>query len=396
MSEDDRVTPSTTLCSHLEIPTSDRDLEWLTSALQTAIELEHATLPLYLSAMFSLEVQNYTSYNLIRSVAMEEMVHMAIACNMLASLGVAPKIKELSPVFPAKGLPGGAEPDLQTVLAQLSPWQVENFMRLEMPAFLLPDEYKRETYPTIAALYGAIRDAIQKNADEVRRAFESGGVGNQVGDDIGFTTLTPGSGKDPIQLLDAAIQEILNQGEGSPLRDLHAGSESQYEESHYCKFAQISYRASYRVPEPKIELTRETEPQFFKGYPIPWPQVQNTLAVPKDGYAKLLALDPEREAVEKALVQFDQKYTDIMTDLELMWNGPADQSWPTFGKAVAAMTALRVLSCFYIMRNKIPEAAVSKLRELYPEEFDVLDLATDLTKPVFYGPRFRNLNATRG
>jgi hypothetical protein len=57
------------------------DLAWIKANLQTAIELEFSTLPLYLSAMFSLEVQNYTAYNLIRSVAMEEMVHIAIAAN---------------------------------------------------------------------------------------------------------------------------------------------------------------------------------------------------------------------------------------------------------------------------------------------------------------------------
>ena len=55
------------------------DLAWIRQTLQSAIELEYSTLPLYLSAMFSLEVQNYTAYNTIRSVAMEEMTHLALA-----------------------------------------------------------------------------------------------------------------------------------------------------------------------------------------------------------------------------------------------------------------------------------------------------------------------------
>ena len=53
---------------------TDPDLAPVVAQLQSAVALEHATLPLYLSAMFSLEVQNYTTYNLIRSVVMEEMV----------------------------------------------------------------------------------------------------------------------------------------------------------------------------------------------------------------------------------------------------------------------------------------------------------------------------------
>ena len=62
-----------------------RDIAWLRRALQTAVEVEHATLPLYASAMLCLEVQNYVTYNAIRSVLMEEMVHMGIAANMLAA-----------------------------------------------------------------------------------------------------------------------------------------------------------------------------------------------------------------------------------------------------------------------------------------------------------------------
>src|SRR5690348_18441248 len=56
-----------------ETPTTSRDLNWIKQALQSAVEVECSTLPLYLSALFSLEVQNYTTYNVIRSVAMEEM-----------------------------------------------------------------------------------------------------------------------------------------------------------------------------------------------------------------------------------------------------------------------------------------------------------------------------------
>lgn len=103
-----------------------RDADWLRTSLQSAIQLEHATLPLYTAAMLSLEVQNYPTYNTIRSVLMEEMVHMAIAANMLAALGGAPKIRALDPGYPCHGLPGGAEPDLRIGLAKLSRAQLAN------------------------------------------------------------------------------------------------------------------------------------------------------------------------------------------------------------------------------------------------------------------------------
>src|SRR5579875_3329227 len=45
-----------------------RDVSWIRGALQTAVALEQSTMPLYCAAMYSLEVQNYPSYNTIRSV----------------------------------------------------------------------------------------------------------------------------------------------------------------------------------------------------------------------------------------------------------------------------------------------------------------------------------------
>src|SRR5260370_9938321 len=138
-----------------------RDLAWIKATLQSAIELEFSTMPLYLSAMFSLEVQNYTAYNLIRSVAMEEMVHMAIAANILAAIGGSPQIKSIRIPYPVCGLPGGTEPDLQVGLAQFSKNQLKNFMRIEMPDFLLGQLGRHETYPTIAAFYRALQQAIQ-------------------------------------------------------------------------------------------------------------------------------------------------------------------------------------------------------------------------------------------
>lgn len=369
-----------------------RDIDWLREALQAAIALEQSTLPLYCSAMLSLEVQNYPTYNAIRSVLMEEMVHMAIAANMLAALGGSPRIKDLDPAYPRHGLPGGAEPDLHIGLAKLSRPQLLNFMRLEVPMFLLPEQYQHETYPTIGRLYESIKQAIADNADEVRVAFAKGGLANQVGDNIGFNTFVPGEGVDAVELFNAGVDEILEQGEGSTAESIQAGPAYQNEESHYGKFAELRYGARYQPPTPHVPLTRQTEPQWFRGEEIPWPEVVNTLAVPSDGYAALLALDPDGAAVLRELQTFDEVYTGMLGDLDTMWNGPMDTQWPTFGEAVKAMVELRVLSCFTIMRHQLPANLVQRLPELYPNEFDFLSTYTDLDQPVFYGPRFVNIS----
>jgi hypothetical protein len=369
---------------------ADRDVEWLRTSLQHAIALEHSTIPLYLSAMFSLEVQSYTSYNAIRSVVMEEMVHMAIAANMLSAIGGTPRIRGLDPGYPCQGLPGGAEPDLHVGLAPLSRTQLRHFTRLEAPLFLLPDDYRKEGYPTIGALYAAIREAITTQAGAVTAAAKAGGPANQVGDNIGFTTVDRNG--DVVAQLVAGVDEVVEQGEGSAPGDLHAGPLFQGEESHYARFAELLHGRGYAEPTPPVPLTRDTEARFFEGPPIGWPTVVNTLAVPADGYARILAADPAGAAVAGQLAKFDAAYSTVMAKLDDAWNGPADASWPTLGAAVEAMMSLRVLSCFSFMRAQVPSEVVARLAGLYPDEYEFLAAHTDLARPVFYGPRFRNLN----
>ena len=382
----------TDVAAHLAIAPAKRDLDWLKSALQAAIALEHATMPPYIAATYSLKVQNYTAYNLLRGIVMEEMVHMASVCNILAALGGTPQIRTLDPPYPAQGLPGNAEPDLHVCLAQLSKRQLENFMRLESPLSLLPDAVRSEAYPSVASLYGAIRDALIQNAQAVGAAVKAGGKSNQVGDNIGFSTIVPSDDADCLDQMLAALKAITSQGEGCPHHGLHAGGASEGEESHYARFAQLYYGHQLRRPAADTELTRDSVEDFFRGYAIPFPEVVNTLAVPRDGYESLLAADPDRAAVEKDLAGFDQAYTDMLAGLEAVWNGDPTRWWPTLGQAVATMAKLRVLGCFNVMKHQVPAASITGLKALYPGEFESLAAYTRLDRPVFYGPRFRNLN----
>ena len=369
-----------------------KDLNWIRQALQSAIELEFSTLPLYLASMFSLEVQNYTAYNTIRSVVMEEMVHMAIAANMLSALGGTPAIQRIQVKYPTKGLPGGAEPDLEIGLAAYSGNQLKNFMRIETPAFLLAQMGLPEEYPTISAFYYGIKTAIEKNAAAVTEAVKKGGTSNQVGDNIGFSTFAFDPQVDVVRMLCAGIDEIMEQGEGASMENLITSSQFETEESHYAKFAELYYGAQYQKPAKTGKITRKNEAQFFKGLPITPPEVVNTLAVPADGYAKLLAEDPNGAAATVALAAFDNAFSTMLSTLDTVWNGPAAASWKTLGAAVHEMVDFRVLSCFNIMRIQIPDAAIEKLPALYPDEIERLKQYTDFSKPVFYGPRFINNN----
>ena len=71
------------------------------TALQYAIELEHATIPPYLTALYSLKRgTNRAIAGLIRGIVIQEMTHMALAANMLNAIGGGPQsIVQLS--FPS-------------------------------------------------------------------------------------------------------------------------------------------------------------------------------------------------------------------------------------------------------------------------------------------------------
>src|SRR5689334_1014219 len=72
--------------------------------LQWAIELEHSTIPPYLCALYSIpDGSNTTASTLIRSVVMEEMLHMVLAANLLNAVGGEPNVDhaDFVPSYPA-------------------------------------------------------------------------------------------------------------------------------------------------------------------------------------------------------------------------------------------------------------------------------------------------------
>ncbi len=105
------------------------------AALQRAIELEHATIPVYLYAYFSLDPDvNGDAAAILRSVVVEEMLHMVLAANVLNALGGAPTIshRRFIPTYPGH-LPSGVEGQLRLHLRPYSADQLEAFIEIEEP-----------------------------------------------------------------------------------------------------------------------------------------------------------------------------------------------------------------------------------------------------------------------
>src|SRR4051812_1167970 len=71
--------------------------------LQWAIELEHATIPPYLCALYSLDpARNPEAAQVVGTVLAEEMIHLALAANLLNAVGGAPRLDtpDLLPPYP--------------------------------------------------------------------------------------------------------------------------------------------------------------------------------------------------------------------------------------------------------------------------------------------------------
>ena len=106
MQQPDPITPLTpaekAFVAHLDSTSSREEVLFLLKRdLQTAIEIELATIPIYLNTYYSLARNTTTGEGLgpleqfvnkaggvIMSVAVEEMLHMSLSSNILWSMGV--------------------------------------------------------------------------------------------------------------------------------------------------------------------------------------------------------------------------------------------------------------------------------------------------------------------
>ena len=112
-------------------------VENLRRDLQTALELEHATISPYLTALASIKYSyNLDIQSILKAIVIQEMMHMALVANILNAVGGKPSLYSATfiPHYPSR-LPGGVQPDLVVPIEKLSIAQIRNiFMKIEQPA----------------------------------------------------------------------------------------------------------------------------------------------------------------------------------------------------------------------------------------------------------------------
>jgi len=227
-------------------------IEDLRTHLQWAIELEHATLPPYLCALYSLDPKsNPDAYAVIGGVFVEEMLHLALAANVLNAVGGKPRIDsaDLLPPFP-RGLPHGDQ-SLSISLAPFDREALETLLQLERPAApSAPAESDR--YETIGQFYAAISDGLQRLCETLgEREVFSGDPARQVtAEHVSHSAAGIVAVHDLASAL-AALVEIVDQGEGASSGEVWDGDRSvidpaRAEVAHYYRLLELKFGRRYQ------------------------------------------------------------------------------------------------------------------------------------------------------
>ena len=121
--------------------TQINSIQTLHEYLYAAIQLEHATIPTYLTTLYSIHPgTNLDAVQVLRVIAVEEMLHMTLSANMLNAVGGKVDLTQpgFVPNFPTY-LPNG-ETDFEVSLQKFSPDALETFLKIERPAKLESEE----------------------------------------------------------------------------------------------------------------------------------------------------------------------------------------------------------------------------------------------------------------
>ena len=205
--------------------------------LDVAMKIEHATIPPYLLALYTIRPDsNPEATRILRTVVVEEMLHLTLAANLLNAVGGTPDLtaKDFVPRYPAP-LPDG-ETDFKVSLRPFSRAALDTFLCIERPkkaptpekrmiakgtrkmAFTMrhPQDPKQELmYYSIGEFYEAIAGGLRTlSKGKGGSSLFCGKAENQAGPEYFYSG---GGALMEVKDLDtalAAIDTIITQGEG--------------------------------------------------------------------------------------------------------------------------------------------------------------------------------------
>lgn len=229
--------------------------------LQHAVDVEFWTIPLYLTALYSikglktLEKENYPdAAKLILSVVIQEMLHLEIVCNISNALGYTPNFlppqydesKNIPFIHPKTNLLPSPLHGYVCKPGALNEESLKLFCTIELPHARNEVIWKKQKdYHTIAEMYTALKEGIDhqwgscfvgnRNNTKQKNTFRE--YHNRKGKSHGFSQVI-----DSKEAALKAIDAIVEQGEGADSKHVPA---------------------DFRPP--KIEVGQKFDPGWYKG-----------------------------------------------------------------------------------------------------------------------------------
>ncbi|MBL4604590.1 MAG: ferritin-like protein [Flavobacteriaceae bacterium] len=313
-----QITNITELISHSQLTEDDHEnkLFVLKELLNSAVILEFATIPIYLQAMWSIKDNNGEVAKSIRNIFQEEMLHMAMVCNMIVGIGGEPRIYDSKNglKFPS-GLPGGVHPELFLYLEGLNDCSLRNFLEIELPD-AIADIYDYDT-KKLVKLGGLCNHDGTEGGHHHDHSFEHNTTIGQLYDRINqlFQEIQPKMDVErqlagPLSwwvMADAssvskAIEMIKEQGEGSENVSPVVEGDNL---AHFYRFWEVYHQK---------RIVQEGDTYYFKD-PMPRPENYDVARVPEGGYKKG-DVTPE---IWHLINEFDKVYTDLVKFLQDAW-----------------------------------------------------------------------------
>jgi hypothetical protein len=306
-------------------------LEDLRKHLQWAIELEHTTLPSYLCALYSLDaVRNPDAVEVVSSVFVEEMIHLALAANLLNAVGGRPRLDmpHVLPPYPRR-MPHG-DRGMELALLPFGADALEMFLRLEQPSPRgAPPEGNH--YETIGQFYSAIEDGLRRLSDSLGEGVVfSGDPARQVAAGPFHHSSARVVQVGDLDSALAALEEIVEQGEGTGRGGVWDGDRDIFhpdrdEVGHYYRLQELKLGRRYRRGD-----TPGTGP------------TGEAVAVDVGGVSPMrpnprLADHAPGGPIRTAQEEFNRVYSGLLQQLEQAFNGSPEG----LGAAVGTMYAVK-------------------------------------------------------
>lgn len=303
-------------------------IKMLQCALQAAVTLEFATLPPYLTAIWSVKDDLHPVAKSLREILQEEMLHMALACNLLSSIGGTPKISSAVPEYPGK-LPLNIHPELTIPITGLSEDSLKIFMEIERPNHpghfmsLKAEELTKNAESAVPGA-GDHDETIGEFYDQILKAFESIqpelSTEHQISGPLAWFVVSD------LGHVKKAIHTIQVQGEGST----GSPDSSMNNHAHYYRFSEILERKQleFNNKNERWEYTTPIELDYKK-------DVLPIGEVPPGGYPLKHIGSEETMSLLKG---FNVQYSKLLDLLDQVWTPEGGQA--SFWKAIEVMFSL--------------------------------------------------------